>query len=85
MKEGYTLTVDLLADSISEAVGLDVEHREHYVELSRFASDMPTNSKEKEQFLNSLVNAVKRSIITNSDVYLTKDENGADILYVEEL
>lgn len=85
MQEGYTLTVDLLADAIAEAVGLDVEHREHYVELSRFANDMPTNPSEKERFLNSLVNAVKRSIITNSDVYLTKDENDQDIIYIKEL
>ena len=84
MKDTYTLTVDLLADSIADAVAIDVENRVHYVELSRFNSDLPSDEKERALVLKSLVNAVKRNI-ASADVYLTKDEDGADILYVEEL
>ena len=80
MNEEYTTVVDLLADSIIDAVALDIENRSHYVELHRFDNDMPTNDEQRKIFINALVNAVKNRM-NDACVYVTED----DELFIDEL
>ncbi|MCQ2570672.1 MAG: hypothetical protein MJ154_00245 [Candidatus Saccharibacteria bacterium] len=79
LNEEYTSSIDLLADTFTEAIAMEVEERIHYIELSRFEHDMPKNEEQRKIYLNALINAVKQRI-NDADVYISDN-----CLFVEEL
>lgn len=78
MKE-FSLTVDVIADAISDAVAFDIKHKEHYIDLSVYENDLPSTEPERSKMLKSLINAVRRNIV-EADIYLIDST-----LYIKEL